>query len=101
MILLAVGYGPDASGTVKMRFGPINTQGGERRLNVAVTRARFGMIVVASMTAADIDLSRAGGIGPRLLKAFLDYAERGPRALAEAVTGADEGDFDSPFERGV
>jgi len=57
--------------------------------------------VVASMTAADVDLSRTQAEGARLLRAFLDYADRGPRALAEAVTAADAGDFDSPFERAV
>jgi very-short-patch-repair endonuclease len=59
------------------------------------------MAVVASMTAADIDLGRTQADGPRLLKAFLDYAERGPKALAEAITGANEAGFDSPFEREV
>jgi very-short-patch-repair endonuclease len=101
VMLLSVGYGPDAAGKVAMRFGPLNRQGGERRLNVAVTRARVAMTVVASMTAADIDLSRTQAEGARLLRAFLDYAERGPRALAEAIADADAGGFESPFEREV
>jgi len=100
-IILSVGYGPDAAGKVAMRFGPLNRQGGERRLNVAVTRARYAMSVVASMTAADIDLGRTQADGPRLLKAFLDYAERGPKALAEAISGANAAGFDSPFEQEV
>ncbi|HET6574670.1 MAG TPA: DUF4011 domain-containing protein [Fimbriiglobus sp.] len=100
-IILSVGYGPDAAGKVAMRFGPLNRQGGERRLNVAVTRARYAMAVVASMTSADIDLGRTQADGPRLLKAFLDYAERGPRALTEAITGANAAGFDSPFEQEV
>lgn len=101
VIVLSVGYGPDATGRVAMRFGPLNRQGGERRLNVAVTRARSGMILVTSMVATDIDLSRTAAEGARLLRAFLDYAERGPRALTEAVTAAEAGEFDSPFEREV
>ena len=100
-IFLSVGYGPDAAGKVAMRFGPLNRQGGERRLNVAVTRSRVSMTVVASLTAGDIDPSRARAEGARLLRAFLDYAERGPRALVDAVTTADAGGFDSPFEREV
>jgi len=100
-IILSVGYGPDAVGKVAMRFGPLNRQGGERRLNVAITRARYSMTVVSSLTAADIDLSRTQAVGPKLLRAFLDYAERGPAALNEAVTEADAGGFDSPFEREV
>jgi very-short-patch-repair endonuclease len=101
VIVLSVGYGPDATGKVAMRFGPLNRQGGERRLNVAVTRARSGMILVSSLVANDIDLSRTSAEGARLLRAFLDYAERGPRALTEAVTAAGAGEFDSPFEQEV
>jgi hypothetical protein len=100
IIFLSVGYGPDESGKIAMRFGPLNRAGGERRLNVAITRARQAMTVVASMTAADVDLSRTGAEGAKLLKAFLDYAERGPEALpmlsAEVAAAAD-----TPFEQAV
>jgi very-short-patch-repair endonuclease len=100
VILLSVGYGPDESGKVMMRFGPLNRQGGERRLNVAVTRAKEHVTVVSSMTAGDIDLTRTPAVGARLLKAYLDFAEHGPAALARA--DADTGpEFDSPFERAV
>jgi very-short-patch-repair endonuclease len=84
-----------------MRFGPLNRVGGERRLNVAVTRARRAMSVVSSLTSNDIDLSRTGADGPKMLKAFLDYAERGPVALAAAITEAHERGADSPFEQEV
>jgi very-short-patch-repair endonuclease len=84
-----------------MRFGPLNRQGGERRLNVAVTRARRAMSVVASMTADDVDLSRTPAVGARMLKAFLDYAQRGPLALAAALSEADRRGADSPFEQEV
>jgi very-short-patch-repair endonuclease len=85
-IVLSVGYGPDDTGKVAMRFGPLNREGGERRLNVAITRARHAMTVFASMTTADIDLARTGSAGARLLKDFLDYAERGPAVLAGEET---------------
>jgi very-short-patch-repair endonuclease len=100
-ILLSVGYGPDEAGKVAMRFGPLNRDGGERRLNVAVTRARWEMKVVASMTASDVDLARTVAEGAKMLKAFLDYAERGPKALAEVVTEANQRQADSPFEQEV
>ena len=45
MILFSIGYGPDAAGKVTMNFGPLNKAGGERRLNVAVTRARDELVV--------------------------------------------------------
>jgi very-short-patch-repair endonuclease len=100
-IILSVGYGPDETWKVAMRFGPLNREGGERRLNVAITRARHAMTVVASMTAADVDLSRTSAAGAKLLKAFLDYAQRGPVALAEAATEADGRGAESPFEQAV
>ncbi len=101
VMFLSVGYGPDETGKVMMRFGPLNRQGGERRLNVAVTRARRAMVVIASMTANDIDLQRTDAEGAKLLKSFLDYAERGPVALASAITEANERGADSPFEQEV
>jgi very-short-patch-repair endonuclease len=101
VIFLGIGYGPDDTGRVAMQFGPLNRQGGERRLNVAVTRARQRMTVVSSMHAADIDLSRTNAVGVKLLRAYLDYAERGPAALLGAITGAGEQGFDSPFEKEV
>jgi very-short-patch-repair endonuclease len=101
VILLGIGYGPDETGRVAMRFGPLNREGGERRLNVAVTRARRRMTVVASMHAADIDLSRTSAVGVKLLRAYLDYAERGIQALGGAITAAGEHGFDSPFEQEV
>jgi very-short-patch-repair endonuclease len=100
VILLAVGYGPDESGKVAMRFGPLNQHGGERRLNVAITRARRAMKVVTSMSAADIDLSRTRAEGVRLLRAFLEVAEQG---LATAATPLDphDGETASPLEQEI
>ncbi len=100
-IFLCVGYGPDEEGRVAMRFGPLNQQGGERRLNVAVTRARRSMTVISSMRSSDIDLSRTGAEGARLLRAYLDYAERGPVALRAAITQDGQREADSPFEQEV
>jgi very-short-patch-repair endonuclease len=101
VILFSVGYGPDAQGRVHMNFGPLNRSGGERRLNVAVTRAREQLVVFSSIRPERIDLTRTGSTGAAHLKAFLDYADRGVRALAEAVTPGHGGAFDSPFEREV
>ena len=81
-------------------FGAINREGGERRLNVAVTRARQKLTVYASITADRIDASATKSLGVRHLKTFLDYAERGQIALAAADEGS-VGTFDSPFEMAV
>jgi hypothetical protein len=98
-ILFSVGYGPDANGKVWMNFGPLNRDGGERRLNVAVTRARMKLRVFSTLTHHQIDLSRTAAKGARHLKAFLRYVEEqgGERP---ARTGPN-GDFDSDFERQV
>lgn len=101
VILFSICYGPDARGRVSLGFGPLNREGGERRLNVAITRARRQVLVFATLRPEQIDLSRTRAVGVRHLKTFLDYAARGPRAMAEAVSQDFGADFDSPFERDV
>ena len=77
VILFSVGYGPDKEGKISMNFGPLNLAGGERRLNVAVTRSRYEMKVFSSLHARDIDLRRTNAKGVEGLHRFLDYAEHG------------------------
>jgi very-short-patch-repair endonuclease len=100
IIYFSITYGPDAAGQVSMNFGPLNRQGGERRLNVAITRARHELRVFASLRAEQMDLARTQALGVRDLKHFLEFAERGARALVEVSPGS-LGGFDSPFERAV
>ncbi|HSS32388.1 MAG TPA: DUF4011 domain-containing protein [Solirubrobacterales bacterium] len=85
-IILAIGYGKTPGGVLPHRFGPLNNVGGERRLNVAVTRAKRRMTVVSSFRADDIDTSRSGAEGVRLLQAFLTYVAAGGEA-SEADSG--------------
>jgi very-short-patch-repair endonuclease len=77
VMIVSVGYGRDASGRLLMNFGPLNQQGGERRLNVAITRAREQVTLVSSLLPEDIDLKRTQHPGPRLLREYLEYARRG------------------------
>jgi len=77
VILFSVGYGADKSGRVSMNFGPLNNAGGERRLNVAVSRARYEMIVYSSLKSQQIDLKRSHAKGVEGLKGFLEFAETG------------------------
>ncbi len=100
VILFSITYGPDQAGHVTMNFGPLNRQGGERRLNVAMTRARHEMLVFSTLRSDQIDLSRTQAQAVIDLKHFLEYAERGPTALGGAVYGS-LGDFESPFEASV
>jgi very-short-patch-repair endonuclease len=81
VILFSVGYGPDKNGNVSMNFGPLNNQGGERRLNVAVSRARYEMIIYSTLNAEQIDLKRTKSKGVEGLKKFLEFAEHGTIAV--------------------
>ncbi len=98
VLIFSVGYGKDKFGRLTMNFGPLNGAGGERRLNVAVTRARKKVIVVSSIRASDFDLGEIRAEGVRVLHKYLDFAERGQDALQLKV-GA--GDFESPLEQSV
>lgn len=100
VILFSVTYGPDQSGHVTMNFGPLNREGGERRLNVAMTRAKAEMIIFSTLHPDRIDLSRTSARAVADLKHFLEYAEKGRSALGSAVFGS-TGDFESPFEAAV
>ncbi len=88
VILFSVGYGPDKNGNVSMNFGPLNRDGGWRRLNVAITRARKGMYVYSVITPDRIDLSRTSSEGVAGLKGFLDFARLGNRSLPVRKTVA-------------
>jgi len=99
VILISIGYGPTHPGgrLSSMNFGPVNWDGGERRLNVLFTRARLRCEVFASFEPGDIDLNRTTKTGPRVLKRYLEFANTG--ILDEkAPLGLDA---DSPFEEDV
>lgn len=100
-IFFSVGYGPDAAGKVSMSFGPLNRDGGERRLNVAVTRARKEVVLFSSLEPEQIDLARTRARGVQDLKCYMEYAKRGMAAIREAISRDPSTDFDSPFEQQV
>ena len=81
VILFSIGYGPDKDGKVSMNFGPLNRDGGWRRLNVAISRARQKMVVYSVITPEMIDLSRTRSEGVDGLKGFLEFAIKGRTAL--------------------
>jgi len=89
VMILSVGYGKDAEGRMILNFGPLGQEKGERRLNVAITRAKWKTVLVSSIRATDIDPARTSSTGTLRLRDYLDYAERGPSSLpATAVTAA-------------
>ncbi|MCQ2491148.1 MAG: DUF4011 domain-containing protein [Ruminococcus sp.] len=82
VIMFSIGYGPDKEGKVSMNFGPLNRDGGWRRLNVAISRSKCQMIVFSVITPEMIDLSRTRSDGVEGLKGFLEFAANGRNALA-------------------
>jgi very-short-patch-repair endonuclease len=100
VMIFSVGYGPDEAGKLTLNFGPLNKEGGWRRLNVAITRARERVELVASFTSRELDTRGSSNRGVRELQRYLDYAERGYPALAIDL-GQSGGDLESPLEQSV
>ncbi|MGE0357290.1 MAG: DUF3320 domain-containing protein [Burkholderiales bacterium] len=99
-IFFSVTYGPDLADKVTMNMGPLGKEGGHRRLNVAISRAREQVMIFSTMLPEQIDPARARGQGIGDLKAYLDFARRGKVALLarSSPTGLEP---DSPFEVAV
>jgi len=97
VMFISVGYGRTGEGYISMNFGPLNQAGGERRLNVLITRARRRCVVFSNLRADDIDLNRANAQGVIALKTFLKYAETG----VLDVPRPSQREADSPFEEAV
>lgn len=81
VIFFSIGYGPDEEGRMTMNFGPLNQEGGWRRLNVAVSRSRLEMVVFTNIDPTRFNVSASTARGVRDLKAFLEFAQRGTRTL--------------------
>lgn len=98
-VILSVGYGPTtASGAVPNRFGPVNNEGGHRRLNVAVSRARRSMTVVHSLRPEDIHSEAQGA---KLLRRYLEFLRGGEASIDGTVGPSTGGEAESPFEDAV
>jgi very-short-patch-repair endonuclease len=97
-IILSVGYGKNPEGRLLYRFGPLNLDGGERRLNVAITRAKNRMTVVSSFSSADMDPNKLRAEGAKMLCRYLAYAESKGADLGRVAI--DKPDL-NPFERNV
>lgn len=100
VIIFSVAVGPDKTGRVTAQISSLNSEGGHRRLNVAVTRARRELLVFATLRPEQIDLGRTGAKGVVDFKHFLEFAENGARAIAEAFSPTGR-DTESPFEDAV
>ncbi len=86
VIILSVGYHKAADGALPYRFGPLNQEGGERRLNVAVTRARSRIHLVAGFSHHDMDPNRSSAEGVELLRQYLEFAASGGTAMGGSLS---------------
>lgn len=100
-IIFSIGYAKSPTGQMYMNFGPLNKIGGERRLNVAVTRAKYNLKLVGSILPSDIVVDRVTAEGPKLLRSYIDYAISGPSAIMREFTQTEYIEHDSPFEKAV
>lgn len=100
VMMFSITFGYDAAGKFPVDFGAVNRDGGERRLNVAVTRARQELLVFCSFLPEQLRAERSNARGVHDLKAFLEYAHKGPEAIVARTEGS-LGGFDSPLEEAV
>lgn len=100
-IIFSIGYAKDNAGVFRMNFGPLSKSGGERRLNVAITRAKYNVKLVGSIMPTDIDTNKISSEGPKLLRTYIDFAINGPEVLDREITESDIVEHDSPFEEAV
>jgi len=88
-ILFSLGFSKDpASGRLPLNFGPLVNQGGERRLNVAITRARSCVVLFSSFDPQEIDLGRTTSIGIAHLRAYMELAVGGATRLGDLRAGS-------------
>lgn len=79
IIIFSIGYAPNDAGRLYTNFGSLSTEGGENRLNVAITRAKTKIIVVTSIEPEELKVDTSKNEGPRLLRQYLTYV----RAVSE------------------
>ena len=98
VIIFSVGYGRDQNGRFIANFGPLNKEGGQRRLNVAITRARERCEVVASVRAHDFQLADGASAGARMLRDYVAYAETGGVVGEADATATTADEWPTPLE---
>lgn len=100
-IIFSIGYAKDHNGIMYMNFGPLSRPGGFRRLNVAITRAKYNVKLVGSIRPTDIKLENTNAEGVKMLRSYIEFAINGPDAILNELTYTDTVNVDSPFEESV
>lgn len=99
VIFFSVGFGKSPDGNLHMNFGPLTKNGGERRLNVAITRAKYHIKLISSLLPQDIPLERTNSIGVHRLRDYMEMARSGHLPTYSSTDNTKI--FDSPFEEDV
>jgi very-short-patch-repair endonuclease len=100
-IIFSIGYAKNRYGKMLMHFGPLSNAGGERRLNVAITRAKHNVKLVGSILPTDIIVEKIQSEGAKLLRSYIEFAMRGPEVLDTEIDDDFSIQHDSPFEQSV
>ncbi|WP_025715969.1 DUF4011 domain-containing protein [Paenibacillus sp. 1-18] len=100
-IIFSIGYAKDPHGVMYMNFGPLSRDGGYRRLNVAITRAKYNVKLVGSIRPTDIKLESTKAEGVKMLRSYIEFAMNGPEVLQQELSYSDTVNVDSPFEESV
>lgn len=98
-IIFSIGYAKDSNGKIYMNFGPVSREGGYRRLNVAITRAKYNVKLVGSIRPTDIS-SETNSKGTKMLRSYIDFAINGPTILEYGLS-SNIINLESPFEESV
>lgn len=100
-IIFSIGYAKDQNGVMYMNFGPLSRNGGYRRLNVAITRAKYNVKLVGSIHPTDIKIESTNSEGVKMLRQYIEFAINGDSVLQNELQFKNTIDVDSPFEEAV
>lgn len=113
IIIFCIGYAKNESDRVAINFGWLNQDGGENRLNVAISRAKEKIYVITSIEPDELHVEDTKNNGPKLFKKYLEYSkyvsegqkEQVKVLLDSLIDSSDNNDdnatFDSIFEEEV
>ncbi|MHB8131780.1 MAG: DUF3320 domain-containing protein, partial [Mobilitalea sp.] len=100
-IIFSIGYAKDHNGVMYMNFGPLSRNGGHRRLNVAITRAKYNVKLVGSIHPTDIKVESTNSEGVKMLRQYIEFAINGVSVLQNELRFTNTVDVDSPFEEAI
>ncbi|WP_407311770.1 DUF4011 domain-containing protein [Desulfosporosinus sp. SB140] len=100
-IIFSIGYAKDHNGVMYMNFGPLSRDGGYRRLNVAITRAKYNVKLIGSIHPTDIKVENTNSEGVKMLRSYIEFAINGAEILQRELNYSDIVEVDSPFEESV